>query len=346
MSLRVEIEKRLGNFTLQAEFETREQTLALLGASGCGKSVTLKCIAGIMTPDKGRIELDGEVLFDAEKGINLPPQKRRVGYLFQQYALFPNMTVVQNIRCGIRARGAERERLVREQMRRFQLEGLEKSYPAQLSGGQQQRVALARILAGEPKAILLDEPFSALDSYLKWSLEAELTQMLANFTGPLVWVSHDLGECWRNCRTVCVLEQGRTGPVTDLETLVHRPATVEQARLAGCRNIYPVRQTPGGLRVPGWEASLPLPDSAEAGSMLGIPAEAVRVGCGGTPWTVCRAVRDLEWTEVLLRPEGATADAPVLCARLDLDQAVQVGETVTVSFDPARLLVLKERTGR
>ncbi len=346
MSLRVEIEKRLGNFTLQAEFETREQTLALLGASGCGKSVTLKCIAGIMTPDKGRIELDGEVLFDAEKGINLPPQKRRVGYLFQQYALFPNMTVVQNIRCGIRARGAERERLVREQMRRFQLEGLEKSYPAQLSGGQQQRVALARILAGEPKAILLDEPFSALDSYLKWSLEAELTQMLANFTGPLVWVSHDLGECWRNCRTVCVLEQGRTGPVTDLETLVHRPATVEQARLAGCRNIYPVRLTPGGLRVPGWEASLPLPDSAEAGSMLGIPAEAVRVGCGGTPWTVCRAVRDLEWTEVLLRPEGATADAPVLCARLDLDQAVQVGETVTVSFDPARLLVLKERTGR
>ena len=187
MSLRVEIEKRLGNFALQAEFETREQTLALLGASGCGKSVTLKCIAGIMTPDKGRIELDGQVLFDAEKGINLPPQKRRVGYLFQQYALFPNMTVVQNICCGIRARGAERERLVREQMRRFQLEGLEKSYPAQLSGGQQQRVALARILAGEPKAILLDEPFSALDSYLKWSLEAELTQMLAAFSGPLVW---------------------------------------------------------------------------------------------------------------------------------------------------------------
>ena len=211
MSLRVEIEKRLGNFTLQAEFETREQTLALLGASGCGKSVTLKCIAGIMTPDKGRIELDGEVLFDAEKGINLPPQKRRVGYLFQQYALFPNMTVVQNIRCGIRARGAERERLVREQMRRFQLEGLEKSYPAQLSGGQQQRVALARILAGEPKAILLDEPFSALDSYLNWSLEAELTQMLANFTGPLVWVSHDLGECWRNCRTV-FMESGKTCP--------------------------------------------------------------------------------------------------------------------------------------
>ena len=139
-------------------------------------------------------------------------RRRRVGYLFQQYVLFPNMTVQQNIRCGIRTRGAERERLVREQMHRFRLEGLEKAYPAQLSGGQQQRVALARILTGEPKAILLDEPFSALDSYLKWSLEAELTQMLAAFSGPLVWVSYDLGECWRNCRTVCVLEQGRTGP--------------------------------------------------------------------------------------------------------------------------------------
>ena len=346
MSLRVDIEKRLGDFTLQANFETREQTLALLGASGCGKSVTLKCIAGIMTPDRGRIELDGQVLFDSGKGINLPPQKRRVGYLFQQYALFPNMTVQQNIRCGIRTRGAERERLVREQMHRFRLEGLEKAYPAQLSGGQQQRVALARILAGEPKAVLLDEPFSALDSYLKWSLEAELTQMLAAFSGPLVWVSHDLGECWRNCRTVCVLEQGRTGPVTDLETLVRRPATVEQARLAGCRNIYPVRQTPEGLRVPGWETVLPLPAQTGKGSLLGIPAEAVRVDCGGTPWTVCRVVRDMEWNEVLLQPEGAAADAPVLCARLGTDQAVQVGETVTVPFDPARLLMLEERTGR
>lgn len=346
MSLLIDIEKRLGSFHLQVQLQAQDEVTALSGASGCGKSMTLKCIAGIVTPDRGRIVLNDRVLFDSAAHIDLPPQRRRMGYLFQNYALFPTMTVEKNILCAIPGSKTEKGAALSDAVRRFRLEGLEHHYPAQLSGGQQQRVALARILAGEPKAILLDEPFSALDSYLKWSLEAELTQMLAAFSGPLVWVSHDLGECWRNCRTVCVLEQGRTGPVTDLETLVHRPATVEQARLAGCRNIYPVRQTPGGLRVPGWEASLPLPDSAEAGSMLGIPAEAVRVGCGGTPWTVCRAVRDLEWTEVLLQPEGATADAPVLCARLDLDQAVQVGETVTVSFDPAQLLVLKERTGR
>ena len=142
--------------------------MALLGASGCGKSVTLKCIAGIMTPDRGHIILDGETLFDSEKHINLPPQKRRVGYLFQQYALFPNMTVLQNIRCGIRSGSrAEKRRRAEKKLRRFRLEGLEKKYPTQLSGGQQQRTALARILASEPRAILLDEPFSALDGFLK-----------------------------------------------------------------------------------------------------------------------------------------------------------------------------------
>lgn len=119
--------------------------MALLGASGCGKSVTLKCIAGIMTPDRGHIILDGETLFDSEKHIDLPPQKRQVGYLFQQYALFPNMTVLQNIRCGIRSGSrAEKRRRAEEKLRRFRLEGLEKKYPAQLSGGQQQRTALLR----------------------------------------------------------------------------------------------------------------------------------------------------------------------------------------------------------
>lgn len=122
--------------------------MALLGASGCGKSVTLKCIAGIMTPDRGHIILDGETLFDSEKHINLPPQKRWIGYLFQQYALFPNMTVLQNIRCGIRSGSrAEKRRRAEEKLRRFRLEGLEKKYPAQLSGGQQQRTA--RLRAGK-----------------------------------------------------------------------------------------------------------------------------------------------------------------------------------------------------
>ena len=191
MSLLVDIEKRLGNFMLRSKFEASSGTMALLGASGCGKSVTLRCIAGIMTPDSGRIVLDGETLFDSEKHIDLTPQQRRVGYLFQQYALFPNMTAAQNIFCGIRTGSrAEKKETFAALLRTFRLEGLEKKLPAQLSGGQQ-RVALARILASEPQAILLDEPFSALDSYLKWELE--LGELLGAFDGPILWVSHELG---------------------------------------------------------------------------------------------------------------------------------------------------------
>ena len=226
MSLYVDIEKRLGTFRLQAQFEAPDETMALLGASGCGKSMTLKCIAGIVTPDRGRIVLGDRVLFDSEKHIDLTPQQRRVGYLFQQYALFPTMTVEQNILCGIRSGDqAEKRRVLAEKLRLFWLEGLEKKHPAQLSGGQQQRVALARILCAEPEAILLDEPFSALDSYLKWNLETELSSLLAAFKGPILWVSHDLRECYRNCRTVCVMEEGRTCAVTDMETLARHPST-------------------------------------------------------------------------------------------------------------------------
>ena len=154
--------------------------------------MTLKCIAGIEKPDRGTITLDGRVLFDSEKHINLTPQQRRVGYPFQQYALFPNMTAAQNILCVIRTGSrTEKKETLAALLRTFRLEGLEKKLPAQLSGGQQQRVALARILASEPQAILLDEPFSALDSYLKWELE--LGDLLGAFDGPILWVSHELG---------------------------------------------------------------------------------------------------------------------------------------------------------
>ncbi len=280
MSLIVDIEKKLGSFTLRSKFETDKGTMALLGASGCGKSVTLKCIAGIMTPDKGRIVLDGETLFDSEKRIDLTHQQRRVGYLFQQYALFPNMTVAQNIQCGIRTGSrAEKQQHAAEQLRRFQLEGLEKKYPAQLSGGQQQRVALARILASEPRAILLDEPFSALDSFLKWNLELELSDLLADFGGPILWVSHDLGECCRNCRTVCVMENGTSGAVTAMEALVRHPTSLGAARLAGCRNFLPAHRCDGGVCIDGWDIVLPLKAEAEQ-LTVAIPDNAVTLRDG------------------------------------------------------------------
>ncbi len=248
MSLFVEIEKQLGNFHLDVRFQAETETLALLGASGCGKSMTLKCIAGIMTPDRGRIVLNGRVLFDSEARIDLPPQQRRVGYLFQNYALFPTMTVEKNILCGIRSGSkAEKAAALSATLHRFRLEGLEKRYPAQLSGGQQQRVALARILCSQPEVILLDEPFSALDSYLKWDLELKLSDFLENFSGPILWVSHDRGEVFRNCKRVCVLDQGSSQGTFTLRQLFHEPETEAAARLSGCKNI--VEAVPAGSAV-------------------------------------------------------------------------------------------------
>ena len=166
MSLKVNIKKRLGNFNLDVAFETERGVFAILGASGCGKSMTLKCIAGIETPDEGRIVLNGRVLFDSEKHINLPPQKRKVGYLFQNYALFPNMTVETNIAAGLSGSKEEKQEAVARMICLFKLEGLEKRYPSQLSGGQQQRMGIARAVVLNPDVILFDEPTSALDPEL------------------------------------------------------------------------------------------------------------------------------------------------------------------------------------
>ena len=329
MSLVVDIEKKLGSFLLRSKFETGGGTMALLGASGCGKSVTLKCIAGIMTPDKGRIVLDGETLFDSEKHIDLTPQRRQVGYLFQQYALFPNMTVLQNIQCGIRSgsRGEKQQR-ASEQLRRFRLEGLEKKYPAQLSGGQQQRVALARILASEPRAILLDEPFSALDGFLKWNLEMELADFLSDFSGPILWVSHDLGECFRSCRSVCIMDNGASLPVTDMETLVHHPATQCAARLVGLRNFLPGRRCEGGVRIDGWEMVLPLQAASEQVTVA-IPESAIVLAREGYTARVCRVIRDLHDTVVVLRP---VQDADAQLLRVVLPEGMAVAEGDVISF--------------
>ena len=210
MALIVDIEKTLGDFHLKVNFTAEREVMALLGASGCGKSMTLGCIAGIVRPDKGHIELNGRVLFDSDKKIDLPPQKRKVGYLFQQYALFPHMTVEQNIRAGAHARPkAEREQAVREVLHAFRLEGLENNRPSQLSGGQQQRCALARILVGQPELVLLDEPFSALDAYLKWQVELELSDILKNLSCGTLFVTHNRDEVYRLCDTVCVLNKGK-----------------------------------------------------------------------------------------------------------------------------------------
>ena len=348
MSLTVQAEKRYGDFTLKVDFSAGNgEALALLGASGCGKSVTLKCIAGIDRPDRGRIVLDGQVLFDSESGISLPPQKRRVGMLFQQYALFPNMTVAQNIAvCLERSRRRQR---TAELLADLHLEGLADLYPRQLSGGQQQRAALARILAAEPRAILLDEPFSALDSYLKWQLESQLQETLERFSGPVVWVSHDRGEVYRNCRRVCVLEKGRSAPVEDMKTLMENPVRVSAARLSGCKNFAAARPgpAPGLVTVPEWGGTLRAAAPwRERVSTLGIRAGCIHPAEPGEenafPCRVVRVAEDVASMQVTLCPEGA--EGPLLRMELGKDawSALPDRERLSAAVRPEDLMLLEE----
>ena len=236
--LKVDIQMKLKEFDLDVDFKLKKGCLGILGPSGCGKSMTLKSIAGIVTPDEGVVSLTaGEetVYFDSAKKINLKPQKRNVGYLFQNYALFPNMTVEENVACGL-PKGHDGKR-VSEMIKRFHLEGLEKRYPRQLSGGQQQRVALARILAYGPDVILLDEPFSAMDTFLKEQLRIELVNMLKDFEGFSIMVTHDRDEAFQFCDELIVLDKGKIIAKGDTYEIFENPKKVQVARLTGCKNI-------------------------------------------------------------------------------------------------------------
>ena len=236
MALFVDIEKKLASFDLRMKFEMQDEVLALLGGSGSGKSMTLKCIAGIEKPDKGRIILDGRVLFDSEKHINLKPQDRGVGYLFQQYALFPNMTVYQNIVCGVKGAmkraGAEnsgrsiskteKEKMIRDIIDLVHLNGLDEKKPKQISGGEQQRVALARILVNQPDALLLDEPFSALDASLRKNLVRETYNLMKDYGKSVIFVTHDQKEAFRLSESVALIEQGEITRMGKKEDIFER----------------------------------------------------------------------------------------------------------------------------
>lgn len=267
MSLEVTIAKRFEGFTLHADFAAGNTAAAILGASGCGKSMTLRCIAGVVKPDSGRIVLDGRVLFDSEKGIDLPPQQRNVGLLFQNYALFPNMTVEQNIFCALKKEKdpAARKAACGSALRAMRLEELAHRLPSELSGGQQQRAALARILAGRPRILMLDEPFSALDSYLREEVEGEVGSLLSNFDGTALLVTHDRDEAYRLCREMIVMDSGEVLRAGTTKEVFADPRRLTAARLTGCKNILPcVRVDEHHVRLTGWEreltVALPVPE--------------------------------------------------------------------------------------
>lgn len=257
MSLVVDIEKRIGTFWLRAAFEMDEETVALLGASGHGKSMTLKCIAGIERPDRGRIVLDGTVLFDAEARIDLPPQARRVGLLFQSGALFPHMSVRHNVLCGLhRERDARRrEEALAEALAMLQLTELADRRPHQLSGGQAQRVALARVLVGRPRLLMLDEPSSSLDAHLRAQLWMRLRELLHGHG--TILVTHDRDEAYQLCGRIAAIHEGRLLGLKDARAFFDDPGTVPAAVLSGCENVAPARKTgEHEVDVPSWGVRL------------------------------------------------------------------------------------------
>jgi len=257
MSLLVDIKKRLKGFTLDVSFETNGEYLGILGASGCGKSMTLKCIAGVEMPDKGRIILNGKVLFDSEKKINLKPQHRNVGFLFQNYALFPHLTVEENIGIGLSCSREEKEKKVKEMIASFHLKGLEKKYPNQLSGGQQQRVALARCIVYKPDVLLLDEPFSALDSHLKDQLQSEVLELLKLYKGEVLMVTHSRDEVYRMCKNLIIIDKGKKVLMGDTREIFRQPRMLAAARLTGCKNISVCEViSPHSVRAVEWDVVL------------------------------------------------------------------------------------------
>jgi molybdate transport system permease protein len=258
MSLEVAIEKSVPGFRLAVEFTADGAPLGLLGPSGSGKTMALRAIAGLETPDRGRVVLQGRVLFDSERHINVPARARRIGLLFQNYALFPHLSVADNIAFGLRhLQETERNRRVAEQLAAAHLDGLAERYPATLSGGEQQRVALARALAIEPAALLLDEPFSALDTHLRGALERQLRETLAGYAGSTLFVSHNLEETYRVCEKLVVLVNGAVAAKGPKEEIFRHPPTLEVARVTGCKNFSRARRlSDGRVQALDWGCAL------------------------------------------------------------------------------------------
>ena len=339
MSLLVDIEKSIGKFQLKVHIDNNGETMGLLGASGCGKSVTLKCIAGIIKPDKGRIVVNDTVYFDSEAGINLPPQQRRVGYLFQNYALFPNMNVFQNIACGLyheKDRTAK-DRTIREMIEKMSLTGLEKHKPSQLSGGQQQRVALARILVTKPEILLLDEPFSALDNYLREQLMTELLHTIQQLQKDTVLVTHNRDEAYNLCDRLAIMNNGEIEVQGTKWDVFANPTTRTGALLTGCKNIVEAEYVSvNEVAVPKWGVNFAVDEALEGLKYIGIRAHYFKekIEENSYPVVVTEKIEEPFAWIVKFRYEGQNPDSDDIWLRMSKDGG---GST-----DPLRVGIKKE----
>jgi molybdate transport system ATP-binding protein len=257
--LDVRVVTRLPGFTLDVAWTAGDGVAVLFGPSGAGKTLTLQCLAGLLRPDQGRIVVDGRVLFDSSAGVDVPPQARRVGYVFQGYALFPHLSVAENVGFGLRERPrAERAARTALVLERLGLADLARRAPHELSGGQRQRVALGRALATDPALLLLDEPLSALDAPLRRALRDELRAILREWRTAAVVVTHDFTEAYRLADRIVVYDAGRVVQSAPRSELLWQPASETVAHIMGIRNVLRgtvVKATPDRIQL-RWRGQL------------------------------------------------------------------------------------------
>ncbi len=236
--LEFNIKRTLPGFNLDVNMAVNDEIVSILGPSGSGKTMTLFCLAGLIRPDEGLVKLNNRILFSSEKQICIPPRSRKIGFVFQNYALFPHLTVAENIAYGLSGQPAPAaSKKVAELLEVINIPALKNRYPAELSAGQQQRVALARAIAPEPEALLLDEPFSALDTYRKERMEYELLTLYHYYRGDILFVTHDLDQGFKVGKRLAVYDNGKIVQYADKHQVISRPANRTAARLAGFKNL-------------------------------------------------------------------------------------------------------------
>ena len=355
IGLFVDIEKYLPGFNLSVTFNCQNQPLGLLGASGSGKSLILRSLAGVETPSRGRIVLNGRILFDSEKGINLPSRQRRIGFVVQNYALFPHLTVAENIAFGLPQKLPTKiiRQQIANQLELVQLPGMENRYPHQLSGGQQQRVAIARALASRPEVLLLDEPFSALDTHLRAQLERQMIKTLSNYDGVTILVTHNMDEAYRICENLLVMEKGRAIANNSKQKIFERPDSVSLAKITGCKNFSrAIIINNQQLKAIDWDVKLHtvsmIPDYL---AYTGIRAHQIIFGrdlsnINTFPCWLANAIEGPDRVTLYLKlnqPSNHDRDFHVQ-AELYKDKWLEIKEKVlpwTVTLSPQRLLLLK-----
>jgi len=355
MSLSVSIYKELPGFTLDVNFETNGEVLGILGASGSGKSMTLRCIAGLEQPDTGKIILNGRSLFDSSRSINLPPRDRKVGMLFQNYALFPHLTVSQNI--GFALPGKDKSKIsqkIDEMISMVHLSGLESRFPRELSGGQQQRVALARALAVNPECLLLDEPFSALDDHLRNLMIREFTESVNLFKGSMLFVTHNIDEAFRVCGTLLVLSQGKMRGSGETHEVFANPPTFDAARITGCKNISRVeKKSERVVFASDWGVNLSYKENIPlSAAFAGIRANYLTMKNGTDFENIieCRVEGTSESPFrmiVFLRPVNSPDSANILPMQWDIskekwDEVKNIPQPWRMFADPAKMFVTGE----